>query len=85
MNRNDLEQLVLNKTVEAITVRSKFGDLAKKFEKMSADYSKVKEKASALQKQLANLQEVTKRIKVLEGLNCKMPSRNISKNLRRET
>ena len=66
MNRNDLEQLVLNKIVEAITVRSKFGDLAKKFEKMSADYSKVKEKASALQKQLTDLQEVTKRIKVLE-------------------
>ena len=47
-------------------MRSKSGDLAKKFEKMSADYSKVKEKASALQKQLTDLQEVTKRIKVLE-------------------
>jgi len=66
LSRNDLEQLVLNKIVEAITARSKFGDLAKKFEKMSVDYSKVKEKASALQKQLADLQEVTKRIKVLE-------------------
>ena len=62
-------------------MRSKSGDLAKKFEKMSADYSKVKEKASALQKQLANLQEVTKRIKIQEGLNCKKPSRNISKTL----
>jgi len=66
LSRNDLEQLVLNKIVEAITARSKFGELAKKFEKMSADYSKVREKASALQKQLADLQEVTKRIKVLE-------------------
>ena len=40
--------------------------MKQKFEKMSADSSKVKEKASTLQKQLANLQEVTKRIKVLE-------------------
>ena len=66
LSRNDLEQLVLNKIVEVITAKSKFGDLAKKFQKMSGDYSKVKEKASALQKQLADLQEVTKRIKVLE-------------------
>jgi len=66
ISRNDLEQLVLRKIVEAITAKSKFGELSKKFEAMSTDYNKVKEKASALQKQLADLQEVTKRIKVLE-------------------
>ena len=55
--------------------------MKQKFEKMSADSSKVKGKASTLQKQLENLQEVTKRIKVQEGLNCKKPSRNISKTL----
>ena len=67
LNRNDLEQLVPNKIVEAITMRSKSSDLAKKFElQMSTDYSKVKEKANALQKQLTDPQEVTKRIKVLE-------------------
>ena len=66
MNRNDLEKLVLHKIVEAITARSKFGELSKKFQKMSVDYNKMKEKAVALQKQLADLTEVTKRIKVLD-------------------
>jgi len=67
MSRNDLEELVRQKIVEALTARGKYGELARKFDKMSEAYMKVKNKASALQKQLADLEEVTKRIKVTEG------------------
>jgi len=67
MSRNDLEELVSQKIVEALTVRGKYGELSRKFDRMSAAYMKVKNKASALQKQLEDLEEVTKRIKVTEG------------------
>jgi len=67
MSRNDLEELVRQKIVEALTVRGKYGELIRKFDKMSEAYMKVKNKASALQKQLEDLEEVTKRIKVTEG------------------
>eukprot|EP00092_Neocalanus_flemingeri_P002268 GFUD01002419.1.p1 GENE.GFUD01002419.1~~GFUD01002419.1.p1 ORF type:complete len:322 (+),score=96.78 GFUD01002419.1:91-1056(+) len=66
VSRSDLEQLVLQKMVEVITARSECGELSKKVEKLNLDNTKLKEKAVALQKQLADLTEVTKRIKVLE-------------------
>jgi len=66
MRRNDLEHFVMCKMIEAITVRGECGELSKKVEKLSIDNIKLKEKAVALQKQLADLTEVTKRIKVLE-------------------
>jgi len=67
MGRNDLEELVRQKIVEALTARGKYVELSRKFDKMSEAYMKVKNKASTLQKQLADLEEVTKRIKVTEG------------------
>jgi len=66
MSRDDLEQLVLCKMIEVITAKSECGELSKKVDKLSIDNTKLKEKAIALQKQLADLTEVTKRIKVLE-------------------
>merc|ERR1719154_620462 len=66
MKRDDLEQLVLVKIVEAMTAKSDFGELVKKYEKLTSDFTKMKEKSIALQKQLADLSEVTKRIKVME-------------------
>jgi len=66
MSRNDLEHFVMCQMIEAITVRGECGELSKKVEKLSIDNNKLKEKAVALQKQLADLTEVTKRIKVLE-------------------
>merc|ERR1719154_855918 len=66
MKRDDLEQLVLVKIVEAMTAKSDFGELVKKYEKLNSDFAKMKEKSVALQKQLADLSEVTKRIKVME-------------------
>ena len=44
---------------------------------MSVDYGKLKEKVSALQKQLTDLQEVTKRIKVLEEIKTSRISKII--------
>merc|ERR1719430_3025044 len=73
MSRNDLEELVRQKIVEALTARGKYGELSRKFDRMSAAYMKVKNKASALQKQLEDLEEVTKRIKVTEGTKVRIP------------
>ena len=66
MNRKDLEELVLEKIVEAIVAKSKLGNLVKQFEKMKLEYNKIKEKTVSLQKQLVDLNEVTTKIKVLE-------------------
>jgi len=65
LTRKELEELVLKKVVEAVTAKSKYVELVKKFEKMSEDYGKMKEKASNLEKHLSDLEEVTKRIKVM--------------------
>jgi len=67
LTRTELEELVLKKVVEAVTAKSKYVELVRKFEKMSEDYGKMKEKASTLEKHLSDLEEVTKRIKVVEN------------------
>ena len=67
LTRTELEELVLKKVVEAVTAKSKYVELVKKFEKMGEDYGKMKEKAISLEKHLSDLEEVTKRIKVMEN------------------
>jgi len=66
MNRKDLEQLVLDKIVEVMVANSNLGEMVRKFDRLNADFIKVNDKATVLRKQLSDLQEVTKRIKVLE-------------------
>ena len=66
MNRKDLEQLVLEKIVEVMVANSNLGEMVRKFDRLNADFIKVNDKATVLRKQLSDLQEVTKRIKVLE-------------------
>ena len=64
MNRKDLEQLVLEKTVEVMMANEALVKMAVKVEKLTA--SKVKVKASALKNQISEIQEMTRRLKVLE-------------------
>jgi len=66
MSRRDLELLVQKKIIETIQVKSDCGELAKKVAKLSMDNIKLKEKAVNLQKQLADLTEVTKKTKVIK-------------------
>jgi len=66
MSRKDLEEFVRQKIVEVITTSANFGELSRKFERMSEAYEKIKAKAVTLQKQLEDLKKVTKSIKVTE-------------------
>ena len=66
MSRSDLEELVQQKIVESITFKGKYGELSRKFERISEAYIMIKIKASSLEKQLEDLEKVTKRIKTTD-------------------
>ena len=66
MSRNYLEELVQQKIVESLAFKGKYGELSRKFERMSEAYVKIKIKASSLEKQLEDLEKVTRRIKMTD-------------------
>ena len=66
LKRSDLEKIVLQKIVDVKLANCNLGVMGKKLDHLTADYMGLKKKCSALQKQVSDLQKVTRSIKIIK-------------------
>jgi len=64
LTRTELEEVVLNKMVEVLTVRGVCGELMKQVGRLTEDNRRIKERAAKLKKQIQDLTEAAKRVRI---------------------